>query len=121
MTNYPLISEETGKFFDDWGFIVHEKEDQDGGYYGWERWQLNAVKINGRMSKDKNRIWTVIESGDCACMWIVAGERHVNVVHFMVSTLPWKDETIEWLDYYCPECREEDLRCRKALEKLEEE
>ena len=44
MANYPLMSDDTGQFFEDWGFIPHPDEDPDGGYLGWERYQLNAVK-----------------------------------------------------------------------------
>lgn len=107
---YPLVSESTGKFFEEWGFIIHSEEDPDGGYYGWERWQLNAVKKGDKKwsPKDHKRIWSVVESGDCGCMWITAGERLVNVVHHMVSTKPWEDLTMEWLDYKCIECQEKE-------------
>ena len=113
MTNYPLTSDETGKFIEDWGFIVHRDEDEDGGYYGWERWQLNSVKKETAHNpkyapRDSARIWTVVESGDCSCLWICAGERLVNAVHYMVSTKPWDDMTLEWCDYYCPECQEKN-------------
>ena len=111
MTNYPLMSKATDEFFEDWGFIVHPNEDPDGGYYGWERWELNSVKQETAHNpkyapKDGKRIWTVIESGDCGCMWICAGERLVNAIHYMVSTKPWDDVTMEWLDYKCIECQE---------------
>ena len=120
MTDYPLISESTGKFFEDWGFIVQTQEDPDGGYYGWERYQLNTVKRETKNAmgevvkdhpfapKDIRRIWSVVESGDCGCLWICAGERSVNVVHYMVSTKPWDDIKEEWLDYKCIECQEKE-------------
>jgi len=120
--DYPLVSEGTDRFFDDWGFIVHPEEDPDGGYYGWERWQLNAIKVvtknsNGDIiktpkyaAKDHKRMWTVIESGDCGCLWICAGERVVNVVHYMVSTTPWTKIGLEWLDYKCIECQEKESK-----------
>lgn len=107
--NYPLTGEATERFFDEWDFIIHEKEDQDGGYYGWERWQLSVVtKMPNNMysGKDYHRIWSVVESGECGCLWICAGERTVNVVHHMVSTKPWNDIKVEWLDYECPSCAE---------------
>jgi len=110
-TQYPLMSEATERFFEEWGFIIHEKEDQDGGYYGWERYQLNAVTKNPDVKwsgKDHNRIWSVVESGECGCLWICAGEKSVNVVHHMVSTKPWDDIKLEWLDYKCPKCVEKE-------------
>ena len=111
MTNYPLSSEDTEKFFVDWDFIVHDAEDEDGGYYGWERWQLAVVTKNPKSQysgKDYNRIWSVVESGSCSCLWICAGERSVNVVHYMVSTKPWTDITLEWCDYHCEKCQEKE-------------
>ena len=115
MTNYPLTGKATDRFFDEWGFIINGKEDPDGGYYGWERWQLNSIRrkemgkgVSGYKKRHKTRIWSVIESGECACLWIVAGEKHVNVVHFMVSTKHWEDENTEWLDYHCPECQKKE-------------
>ena len=114
MTNYPLMSDDTGQFIEDWGFIPHpDEEDEDASYLGWERYQLNRVKVkplNGGSHKyapkDTKRIWTVVESGSCSCLWICAGERLVNAIHYMVSTKPWDDLTLEWCDYECMECQE---------------
>tara|TARA_R100000008_G_scaffold42728_1_gene24648 strand:+ start:297 stop:635 length:339 start_codon:yes stop_codon:yes gene_type:complete len=108
--NYPLTGKETEDFFEEWGFLIHESEEGDGGFYGWERWQLNAVKKSESKwsGKDYSRIWSVVESGECGCLWICAGERSVNVVHYMVSTKPWDDLKLEWLDYECRDCKEEE-------------
>ena len=113
MTDYPLMSKATNEFFDDWGFIPHADEDEEGGYYGWERLQLNSVKQKTKQNpkyapKDGKRIWTVVESGSCSCLWICAGEKLVNAIHYMVSTKPWTDITLEWCDYHCPECQEKE-------------
>ena len=116
MTDYPLMSDTTKIFFEDWGFIPHpDEDDEDASYLGWERHQLNAVKkiVDGKPAhkwapKDGKRIWTVVESGDCSCLWICAGERLVNAIHYMVSTKPWDDLTLEWCDYHCPECQEKE-------------
>jgi len=114
MTDYPLMSDDTGQFFEDWGFIPHpDEDDEDASYLGWERWQLNGVKVktdhNPKYApKDTKRIWTVVESGSCSCLWICAGERLVNAIHYMVSTKPWDDVTLEWCDYHCSECQEKE-------------
>ena len=110
MTNYPLISDDTGQFIEDWGFIPHPDEDPDGGYLGWERYQTNAIKVDDHKwaAKDMKRIWTVVESGSCSCLWICAGERLVNAIHYMISTKPWDDMTLEWRDYHCQKCQEKE-------------
>ena len=115
MTIFPLLSKETEKFIDDWGFIPSPRPcNDDMGFLGWESWELNQVKrpdkrgnVQTYSPKDINRIWTVIEA-DCDCLFIIAGERYVNKIHYMVSTKPWRDKETQILDHACAACRAEE-------------
>ena len=110
MTNYPLTSDETMKLIEDWEFITAPNEDEDSGYYGWEKSQLDKVRKREQFGsiKDKHRIWSVIESDNCDCLYIVADQRWVNVIHYMVSNIPWTDPDTECCDYHCPKCQEKE-------------
>jgi len=110
MTNYSLTSDETMELIEDWEFITAPNEDEDSGYYGWEKAQLDTVRKKEKFGsiKDVNRIWSVVESDECSCLYICAGQRWVNVVHYMVSNIPWSDDDIEWCDYHCQECQEKE-------------